>query len=105
MNTAIDSDDGNCVLRTRAERALRSWNARLVSYVEEAKKQKAARPEVNSKAVATLIIASLEGALMMSRIQRSDEPLRCLQSHLNDYLDTKVSRLGGAAGRVDASDR
>jgi hypothetical protein len=41
--------------------------------------------------VATLIVASLEGALMMSRIQRNDELLRRVQSHLNQYLDREMA--------------
>ena len=90
MNTAIDADDGNPVLRTRVVKALRSWMARLATWVEEAKDENAARSDVDAKAVATLIIASLEGALMMSRVQRSDQPLRYVQWYLNDYLDTKI---------------
>lgn len=91
MNTAIDADDGNPVLRARVVKALRSWRTRLETYVEQAKKEGTAQPDIDSKAVATLIVASLEGALMMSKVQRSDEPLRYVQSHLNDYLQTKVS--------------
>jgi hypothetical protein len=41
--------------------------------------------------MATLIVASLEGALMMSRIQRNDELLGRVQSHLNQYLDREVA--------------
>jgi hypothetical protein len=41
--------------------------------------------------VATLIVASLEGAPMMSRIQRSDEALQRVQAHLNRYLDEEVA--------------
>jgi hypothetical protein len=46
---------------------------------------------VDANAVATLIVASLEGALMMSRIQRDIGPLRRVQAHLNHYLDTEVA--------------
>ena len=91
LNTAVDADDGNPVLRTRVAKALRTWTGRLESYVDEAKQQREAKPDVDPKAVATLIVASLEGALMMSRVQRSDEPLRRVQSHLNEYLDKEVS--------------
>jgi TetR/AcrR family transcriptional regulator, transcriptional repressor for nem operon len=91
LNTAVDADDGNPVLRGRVVKALRSWTDRLETYVKEAKKQRDAKPDVDPKAVATLIVASLEGALMMSRVQRSDEPLRRVQSHLNEYLDREVS--------------
>jgi TetR/AcrR family transcriptional repressor of nem operon len=91
LNTAVDADDGNPVLRARVAKALRSWVSRLQAYLEEAQKQRHARPDVDPTAVATLIVASLEGAVMMSRIQRSDEALRRVQSHLNEYLDREVA--------------
>jgi TetR/AcrR family transcriptional regulator, transcriptional repressor for nem operon len=91
LNTAVDADDGNAVLRARVTKALRSWTSRLETYVEEARQKREARPDIDPRTVATLIVASLEGALMISRIQRSDEALRRVQSHLNRYLDTEVA--------------
>jgi TetR/AcrR family transcriptional repressor of nem operon len=91
LNTAVDADDGNPILRSRVGKALRSWTGRLQVYVEEAQQQRDAKPGVDPKDVATLIVASLEGALMMSRIQRNDEALRRVQSHLNEYLDREVA--------------
>src|SRR6266446_3250460 len=91
LNTAIESDDGNPVLRARVAKALRSWLSRLRAIVEQAQERGEARPGVDPKAVATLIVASLEGALMISRIQRNDEALRRIQSHLNRYLDSEVA--------------
>jgi TetR/AcrR family transcriptional repressor of nem operon len=91
LNTAVDADDGNPILRSRVGKALRSWTGRLQAYVEEAQQQRDAKPDVDPKDVATLIVASLEGALMMSRIQRNEEPLRRVQSHLNEYLDKQVA--------------
>jgi len=64
---------------------------RLQVIVEEAQKHGDTRRGVDAKAVATLIVAALEGALMMSRIQRNDEALRRVQSHLNGYLDREVA--------------
>jgi TetR/AcrR family transcriptional repressor of nem operon len=91
LNTAIDADDGNPVLRAHVAKALRSWLSRLQVIVEQAQERGIARPGVEPKAVATLIVASLEGALMMSRLQRNDEALRRVQSHLNQYLDNEVA--------------
>ena len=91
LNTAVDADDGNPVLRARVAKALRSWVGRVQAFVEQAQEQRDARPRVDPKAVATLIVASLEGAFMMSRIQRNDEALRHVQSHLNRYLDSEVA--------------
>jgi hypothetical protein len=61
------------------------------AFVAQAQEQREAHPRVDPKAVATLIAASLEGAFMMSRIQRNDEALRQVQSHLNRYLDSEVA--------------
>src|ERR1700723_2152319 len=89
LNTAVDADDGNAVLRARAGKALRSWVARLESIVKQAAERGEIRSGVNPKAVAVLIVAALEGALMMSRLERNDYALRRVQEYLNRYLDTE----------------
>jgi TetR/AcrR family transcriptional regulator, transcriptional repressor for nem operon len=91
LNTAIDADDGNATLRVRVAKALRSWLSRLQKIVEQAQERGEIRHEVDPKTVATLIVACLEGALMMSRLQRNDEALRRVQSHLNRYLEREVA--------------
>jgi TetR/AcrR family transcriptional repressor of nem operon len=91
LNTAIDADDGNPVLRAHVAKALRSWLSRLQVIVEQAQERGIARPGVEPKAVAILMVASLEGALMMSRLQHNDEALRRVQVHLNQYLDNEVA--------------
>src|SRR5260370_38551370 len=87
LNTATDADDGNPVLRARVAKALRSWLTRLQTMVEHAQERGETRSGVDPKVVATLIVASLEGALMIGRLQRSDEALRRGQLHLNQYLE------------------
>ncbi len=84
-------DIPNPVLRAHVTKALRSWLSRLQTIVDQAQARGETQPGVDPKAVATLIVASLEGALMMSRIQRSDEALQRVQAHLNRYLDEEVA--------------
>ena len=91
LNTAIDADDGNPVLRARVAKALRSWLSRLQVIVEQARDRGETRPEVDAKTVATLIVGALEGALMMSRLQRNEDALRRVQLHLNGYLENEVA--------------
>jgi TetR/AcrR family transcriptional repressor of nem operon len=55
--------------------------------VKQAPERGELRFGVDPKAVATLVIATLEGALMISRLERTDIALRQVQSHLNHYLD------------------
>jgi TetR/AcrR family transcriptional repressor of nem operon len=91
LNTAVDADDGNSVLRDRVSKALRSWTARLKKIVKDAAARREVRAGVDPKAVATLIVAGLEGALMISRLEHSDYALRQVQTLLNHYLDTQVT--------------
>jgi len=39
-----------------------------------------------------MLIAGLEGALMMSRLNHSDQPLRTMQIQLNEYLEQKLRK-------------
>lgn len=91
LNTAVDADDGNPVLRARVVKALRSWLARLRLILKQAAERGELRPGVDPKTIATLIVASLEGALMMSRLERNDDALRRVQGHLNRYLESEVA--------------
>ncbi len=100
LNTAVDADDGNSVLRARVRKALRSWLALLRMIVQQAAKRGELRPGVDAKAVATLIVAALEGGLMMSRLEGNDDALRKVQRHLNHYLDTEVAARQPVAGGV-----
>jgi TetR/AcrR family transcriptional repressor of nem operon len=94
LNTAIDSDDGNPLLRERVSQALHEWVSRLQSIAKQAKKQGELDSAVDPKTVATLIVASLEGALMISRLERNDDALRRIQRHLYQYLDSAALQTG-----------
>jgi TetR/AcrR family transcriptional regulator, transcriptional repressor for nem operon len=90
LNTAIDTDDGNSVLRERARKALRGWRSYLISVIGTGIKAREIRPRIDAKKSATLIISSLEGAIMLCRLERTNEALRGVQAHLDHYLETEV---------------
>jgi TetR/AcrR family transcriptional repressor of nem operon len=90
MNTPIDSDDGNPQLRAKARQALGSWLCRLQSITEEGQRRGQVRSDVDSAKLATLIAIALEESLMMSRLQRKEEPLDLACRHLEEYLETKI---------------
>jgi TetR/AcrR family transcriptional repressor of nem operon len=90
LNTAVEADDGNLLLRDRVRAAWREWRDYLAEIVAAGLKRKEIRPEVDPKQVATLLISSLEGALMIARLERNKEALLTAQSHLERYLDTEV---------------
>jgi TetR/AcrR family transcriptional repressor of nem operon len=87
LNTAVDTDDGNRVLRERAQKALEEWRSYVARVVAEGIKARQIEKQADAQKVATLLICSLEGAVMLARLTRSDEPLRVVRQHLDGYLD------------------
>jgi TetR/AcrR family transcriptional repressor of nem operon len=90
LNTAIDSDDAHPQLRRKARGALDYWLHRLESIAEEGKKRGEVRSAVDSAVLATLIVSTLEGGLMVSRLERRDDALDFSCRHLEEYLETNI---------------
>jgi TetR/AcrR family transcriptional repressor of nem operon len=91
MNSAADTDDGNPLLRERVQKVLRKWSARLQEMVTAAVKSGQAKPSTDPKTVATIVIASLEGGVMISRLERNYESLRRIHEHLVRYIDRELA--------------
>jgi TetR/AcrR family transcriptional repressor of nem operon len=64
----------------------------LASMITAGIKRKQIRRTVEADKLATLIISSLEGALVVSRLERRNDALQAVQVHLNEYLDAQVRR-------------
>lgn len=87
LNTAIDADDGNAVLRRLVQNSLVDWRRRLSSIVVEGIKHGEIRKGTIPRRVANTIIAALEGAMMMSRLEATRTPLKDAQDSLEILLD------------------
>jgi AcrR family transcriptional regulator len=92
MNTAIDADDGNPVLRDLVCEAMKEWKARLSSIVEDGLVSGEIRGGVEPRRVANTIIATLEGALMISRLEGD-------RAAVNDARESLMTMLDGIAVR------
>jgi AcrR family transcriptional regulator len=92
MNTAIDADDGNPKLRDLAREGFSEWRERLCGIVEEGIRRGEIRGKTNSRRVANSIIATLEGALMMSRLDGKKTPLKDAKAMLDGMLDRIAAR-------------
>jgi TetR/AcrR family transcriptional regulator, transcriptional repressor for nem operon len=87
LNTAIDADDGNPVLRDLALEGLRMWRSRIAEVVREGISRREIRAEVEPRPLANTIIATLEGALMISRLEGSKGALKDARASLEALLD------------------
>ena len=75
------------LVRTRKD-ALDQWRSSIAEIVRTGQRARELRREVDPVAVATLVIASLEGAVMMSRMEQTREPLFTVGRHLAEYLES-----------------
>src|SRR5260370_15445997 len=60
LNTAIDTDDRNSVLRARARKALRGWHTYVISILEAGTKSREIRPKVHPNNLPPLTIPPLQ---------------------------------------------
>jgi len=90
LNTAVDADDGNPVLRARVQAAIRDWRKRIVDFLEEGRRAGTVRPDIDANKVATRIICALEGANLLRRIERNSSAMTDTLAQLDSYLETEV---------------
>jgi TetR/AcrR family transcriptional repressor of nem operon len=90
LNTAVEADDAHPLLRQRAQRAMDQWHAFMRRIVVRGIEKGEIRPEVNPDQVATLLIATLEGTVMLSKLYGDSEHMNRTVAFLTDYLETAV---------------
>jgi TetR/AcrR family transcriptional regulator, transcriptional repressor for nem operon len=87
MNTAIEADDGNPTLRELALNGIKDWKSRLAEIVEAGLRDGEIRVGTEPRRIANTMIATLEGALMISRLEGDGTALRDAQATLELVLD------------------
>ncbi|MBB6144760.1 AcrR family transcriptional regulator [Silvibacterium bohemicum] len=86
MNTAVDADDGNPTLRRLAREGIRDWRERLCNIIEDGVERGEIDSAAEPRKVANTIIAALEGAQMISRIEGDKCALRDVAASLDLLL-------------------
>ena len=86
MNAAIEVDDSNPPLRKAALKILNTLRASIVTMLSNGIRHKQIRPGIDKEFYATLIVASLEGAIMMSKLSNSNDDIRRVTRHLEIQL-------------------
>jgi TetR/AcrR family transcriptional repressor of nem operon len=87
MNTAIDADDGNPALRAAALQGIQDWRGRLARIAEGGLVLGEIQEGTDPKRVANNIMAALEGALMIARLEGTRQALTDAGMMLEEMLD------------------
>lgn len=92
LNTAVEADDAHPQLRQRARQAMDRWHDFMGRIVVRGIEKGEIRPEANPDKVATLLIATLEGAVMLSKLYGDGDHMSRTVDFLTDYLETAVRK-------------
>lgn len=90
LNTIVDADDGNPVLRARVRAAIDNWRSMIVQTLDDGRRAGTVRPDLDASRVANRIIGALEGANLLSRIERSRAPMQETLLQLDAYIETEI---------------
>ncbi|MEH2411266.1 TetR/AcrR family transcriptional regulator [Nostoc sp.] len=94
LNTAVESDDAHPALRERTQQAMNSWLYLIRRIIETGIEKGEIRSEVSADEIATIIIATLEGAIMMSKLYGDSIHMHRVIKHLNQYFETHLRMYG-----------
>ena len=97
MNAAIESDDAFPALRERARKAMDSWRKLVRRTVEAGLASGEIRPGIDPEQTATLLIGTLEGGVMLSKLYK--DPVHVLRAadHISRYIIENIRVRGAAA--------
>lgn len=90
LNTAIECDDTNNVLRDRVRIAFDELGGVVERIVDKGLERNQLRPGTDAKQLATVFLCTLEGGVMLSRLYDGPEHMRRAADHLAAYVQTQV---------------
>lgn len=86
MNTAIDTDDSNPRLRERARQAMDQFLLDIAAIVRGGIQSNEFRADVDPVEVATILLTTFEGGLMMSKLHGNSSYLKSVIEHMRRYV-------------------
>lgn len=86
LNAAVEADDGNPLLRRKAHSILATLKHSIIYILERGIEFKQIQKTIDKHYFATVMIASLEGAIMMSKLTRTNEDISLIIRHLERMI-------------------
>jgi AcrR family transcriptional regulator len=86
MNVAIEADDAHPQLRKRAVSIMNMLHDSIDIILSNGIRYGQIKKDIDRTHYATVIIASLEGAIMMSKLRGNDDDIKRMTSHLDQLI-------------------
>jgi len=90
FNTAMDSTNTHPALKLKAKEGIKGLKKYIEIKLKEGVEAGEFKEGINYKEVSTLIVATLEGAIIMSRVDDSNECLDFASKYLKNYITDKL---------------
>ncbi len=93
LNTAVESDDTHPALRERAQNAVDKWRTLIHRIVEKGIARRELHTTVDSEEVSTILISTIEGAIMLSKLYGDSSYLKRAMSHLKTFIRYQLAEI------------
>lgn len=90
LNAAVEADDTNLDLKIKAQKALVILKNSVETILFNGIKHQQIKPNTNIVQVATIIIATLEGGIMMSNLQDTNTDIDTVVTFLKKWMTTEI---------------
>ena len=90
LNTAVESDDTHPVLKERAREAMEGWLRLVGSTTKEGVRTGEFRQDADPRETASVVVATLEGAVMLSKLHNDPAHMKMAVDHLKRHLESLV---------------
>jgi TetR/AcrR family transcriptional regulator, transcriptional repressor for nem operon len=87
LNAAIEVDDAHPMLRKGANKILTVLRDSIITILHNGIQHGQIKTGIDKEFYASLIIASLEGAIMMSKLNGNSNDIKKITKHLKDQID------------------
>jgi TetR/AcrR family transcriptional repressor of nem operon len=87
LNAAIEADDANEPLRERAHAAMDNLYGTVIRIVNKGIERQQIRPDIVADEVASIFVATLEGAIMLSNLYKDPIHIRRAAGHINHIIE------------------
>lgn len=86
LNAAIEADDAHPVLKKAALKLMNILRDAVIKILDNGIKHKQLKPKIDKEFYASVIIASLEGAIMISKLRGDNEDIKRIIVHLENQM-------------------
>lgn len=92
LNTSIEADDTHPELKARVVKAIDVWRETVIKLIENGKRYHQIKPQVNSRKMANVFIALVEGGVMLAKAYQNNKYVLDVFDHIKYTIERDLRR-------------